>query len=65
MLATPRRLLGMAQAAQGRYADALENWDRWLRADGRQPDEEAQAAAVTQLRDAAAALGDALRGPNV
>jgi tetratricopeptide (TPR) repeat protein len=64
-LTTPRRLLGMAQAAQGRYADAIENWDRWLRADGRQPDEEAQAAAVTQLRDAAAALGDALRGRDV
>jgi tetratricopeptide (TPR) repeat protein len=63
--APPRRMLGMAQAAQGRYADAIESWDRWLRTDGRQPEEEAHAGAVAQLRDAAAALGDALRGRDV
>ena len=63
--AAPRRMLGMAQAAQGRYADAIESWDRWLRTDGRDPEEEAHAAAVAQLRDAAAALGDALRGRDV
>jgi tetratricopeptide (TPR) repeat protein len=62
---TPRRLLGMAQAGQGRFADAIETWDRWLRADGRQPEEEAHAATVTRLRAAAAALADALRGRHV
>lgn len=62
--AAPRRLLGMAQAGQGRFADAIETWDRWLRADGRAADEAAQAEAVTRLRDAAAVLAAALRGPH-
>lgn len=61
----PRRLLGMAQAGQGRFADAIETWDRWLRGDGRRPDEDAHAPTVTRLRDAAAALADALRGQHV
>ncbi len=61
----PRRLLAMAQAGQGRFADAIESWDRWTRADGRQPDEDAHAPAVARLREAAAALADALRGRHV
>ena len=55
----------MAQAGQGRFADAIETWDRWLRADGRRPEEEAHAPTVTRLREAAASLADALRGQHV
>ena len=63
--AVPRRLLGLAQAAQGRFADAIESWDRWLRADGRPADEEAHAARIAELRASAAVLADALRGHHV
>jgi tetratricopeptide (TPR) repeat protein len=61
----PRRLLGMAQAGQGRFAEAIESWDRWLRADGRQADEQAHAEGVEALRAAAAVLADAMRGRHV
>jgi len=55
----------MAQAGQGRFADAIESWDRWTRADGRQPDEDTHAPAVARLREAAATLADALRARHV
>jgi cytochrome c-type biogenesis protein CcmH/NrfG len=58
----PRRLLGLAQAAQGRFADAVETWDRWTRLQPKDEAEEAQAAEVNRLRLAAAALIEALRG---
>ncbi|HEU5169485.1 MAG TPA: DUF4388 domain-containing protein [Gemmatimonadales bacterium] len=57
-----RRLLGLAQAAQGRFADAVENWDRWTRQQPKDESEETRAAEVTRLRQAAAALAEALRG---
>jgi hypothetical protein len=58
----PRRLLALAQAAQGRFADAVESWDRWIRLQPKDDAEEARAAEVTRLRQAAAALMEALRG---
>ncbi len=60
--AAPRRLLGLAQAAQGRFADAVETWDRWTRLQPKDDAEEGRAAEVNRLRQAAAALIDALRG---
>ncbi len=58
----PRRLLGLAQAAQGRFADAVETWDRWTRLQPKDEAEEGRAAEVNRLRLAAAALIEALRG---
>ena len=58
----PRRLLGLAQAAQGRFADAVETWDRWTRLQPKDAAEEGRAAEVNRLRQAAAALIEALRG---
>lgn len=60
--AAPRRLLALAQAAQGRFGDAVETWDRWMRLQPKSSEEEGRAAEVTRLRQAAAALLDALRG---
>jgi Tfp pilus assembly protein PilF len=59
---TPRRLLALAQAAQGRFADAVGTWDRWTRLQPKSDEEEGRAAEVNRLRQAAAALMDALRG---
>ena len=58
----PRRLLGVAQAAQGRFADAVETWDRWTRLQPKDDAEEGRAAEVNRLRHAAAAIMEALRG---
>jgi hypothetical protein len=58
----PRRLLALAQAAQGRFGDAVETWDRWIRLQPKSSEEEGRAAEVARLRQAAAALMDALRG---
>jgi len=58
----PRRLLGLAQAAQGRFADAVETWDRWTRLQPKDQAEEGRAGEVNRLRQAAAALMEALRG---
>jgi Flp pilus assembly protein TadD len=58
----PRRLLGLAQAAQGRFADAVETWDRWTRLQPKDDAEEGRAAEVNRLRQAAAALMEGLRG---
>jgi cytochrome c-type biogenesis protein CcmH/NrfG len=58
----PRRLLGLAQAAQGRFADAVETWDRWTRLQPKDDAEEGRAGEVTRLRQAAAAMMEALRG---
>jgi Flp pilus assembly protein TadD len=58
----PRRLLALAQAAQGRFGDAVETWDRWIRLQPKTSEEEGRAAEVTRLRQAAVALMDALRG---
>ncbi len=58
----PRRLLALAQAGQGRFADAVETWDRWIRLQPKDEAEEGRAGEVTRLRQAAAALVEALRG---
>ncbi|HET8623202.1 MAG TPA: DUF4388 domain-containing protein, partial [Gemmatimonadales bacterium] len=58
----PRRLLGLAQAAQGRFADAVETWDRWTRLQPKDDAEEGRAGEVNRLRQAAAAMMEALRG---
>jgi tetratricopeptide (TPR) repeat protein len=58
----PRRLLALAQAAQGRFGDAVESWDRWVRLQPKSSEEEGRAGEVNRLRQAAAALMDALRG---
>jgi cytochrome c-type biogenesis protein CcmH/NrfG len=60
-----RRLLGLAQAGMGRYADALESWDRWARATPRRPEEDARSTEVERLRAAVAIVLDALRGRHV
>jgi hypothetical protein len=59
--AAPRRLLALAQVAQGHFADAIESCDRWARAAGQSADERDHAVAVARLRDAAQALVEALR----
>lgn len=63
--AAPRRLLALAQIAQGRFSDAIESCDRWVRAESRSSDERGYAIEVTRLRDAAQALIEALRERNV
>lgn len=64
-LAPPRRLVALAQAAQGRFTDAVESWERWSRAGGEQADERDHAGEIARLRDAARVLADALRQPHV
>jgi len=58
-LGAPRRLLALAQVAQGRFADAIESCDRWSRA-GNQPGEREHANAVARLREAAETLAHVL-----
>ena len=47
-----RRLLGVCQAAIGRFAQALETWHAWSRLGPRTPGEEAEQAAVERMRRA-------------
>ncbi len=47
-----RRLLGVCQAALGRFAAALESWHAWSRLGPRTPGEEAEAAGVERMRRA-------------
>jgi hypothetical protein len=47
-----RRLLGVCQAAMGRFADALETWRSWSRLGPRSPGEEAEGPAVERMRRA-------------
>ena len=63
--AAPRRLLALAQVAQGRFADAIESCDRWTRAGAQSGGERSHAVAVARVRDAAQALSDALRERHV
>jgi hypothetical protein len=58
-LGAPRRLLALAQVAQGRFADAIESCDRWSRANG-QAGEREHANAVARLREAAETLAHVL-----
>jgi tetratricopeptide (TPR) repeat protein len=47
-----RRLLGVCQAAMGRFRQALETWHSWSRLGPRSPGEEAEAPAVERMRHA-------------
>jgi len=47
-----RRLLGMCQAALGRFEQALESWRAWSRFGPRAPGEEAEAGSVERMRQA-------------
>ena len=61
LLGRARRVLGLAQAAQGRFHEAVESWERWGRLTSRTPEEEALVPRIRRLRDAARALADAVR----
>jgi hypothetical protein len=60
--ALANRLFGLALAATGRFREAAQVWDQWRRLPEKPPEEEAQAPAVEQVRQAAIALDLALRG---
>jgi hypothetical protein len=45
-----RRLLGVCQAAMGRFPEALETWRSWSLLEPRSPGEEAEALAVERMR---------------
>jgi hypothetical protein len=62
MLASARRLLGATLAAQGRFDEARHVWDRWRRLPSLPPEEQALEPAIERLQQAAARLGDAVRG---
>jgi hypothetical protein len=47
-----RRLLGMCQAAVGRFDQALDSWAAWTRFGPRAPGEEAEEGAVERMRQA-------------
>jgi hypothetical protein len=47
-----RRLLGMCQAAMGRFDQALESWAAWSRFGPRAPGEEAEERSVERMRQA-------------
>jgi Domain of unknown function (DUF4388)/Tetratricopeptide repeat len=51
-----RRLLGVCQAATGRFAQALETWRIWGRLGPRTPGEEAEAPAVERMRRSVEAM---------
>ena len=51
-----RRLLGVCQAALGRFADAQESWAAWARLGPRSPGEEVEQGSVERLRQAVATL---------
>jgi Domain of unknown function (DUF4388) len=55
-----RRLLGLCQAALGRFRGAAETWKSWSRLGTRTPAEEALAPEVDRLRQAAEILAEEL-----
>lgn len=61
LLGRARRVLGLAQAALGRFHEAVESWERWGRLTSRTPEEETLVPRIRHLRDAARGLADALR----
>lgn len=60
--ASARRLLGTAQAASGRFDEAIASWQRWRQLVERSPEEMALQPAVDRLQAAARLLSDAVRG---
>lgn len=57
------RLWGICLAAQGKFREAVEACDRWNAIGGMPPEEAAHSATVRAVREAAATLEQALRGP--
>ena len=57
-----RRLLGMCQAALGRFEQALESWRAWSRFGPRAPGEEAEAGTVERMRQAVETIVRELEG---
>jgi tetratricopeptide (TPR) repeat protein len=55
-----RRLMGLCQAALGRFRGAAETWKSWSRLGTRTPAEEALAPEVERLRQAAEILAEEL-----
>ena len=47
-----RRLLGVCQAAMGRFTEALETWRSWSRLGPQSPGEETEGPAVERMRRA-------------
>jgi predicted Zn-dependent protease len=60
---TAWRLWGLCLAAQGRFREAVEACDRWNATGGMPPEEAAHSATVRAVRQAAATMEQALRGP--
>jgi hypothetical protein len=61
---TAWRLWGLCLAAQGRFREAVEACDRWNATTGMPPEEAAHSATVRAVRESAATLEQALRGPS-
>jgi hypothetical protein len=51
-----RRLLGVCQAGLGRFAEAMNSWDRWDRLRPHTPGEEMEQTAVERMRRAVETL---------
>jgi hypothetical protein len=60
LLPEARRLLGLCQAALGRFRGAAETWKSWSRLGTRTPAEEALTPEVERLRQAAEVLAEEL-----
>ena len=60
LLPEARRLLGVCQAALGRFREAADTWKSWSRLGTRTPAEEALAPEVERLRQAAEILAEEL-----
>ncbi|HET9294768.1 MAG TPA: DUF4388 domain-containing protein [Gemmatimonadales bacterium] len=56
------RLLGLARAGQGQFAEAVDAWDRWLALDPLPVGERGRTELLERLRGAARTLNDALGG---
>lgn len=60
--ASARRLLGTAQAASGRFDEAIASWQRWRQLAERSPEEMLLQEGVDRLQAAARLLSDAVKG---
>lgn len=60
--ASARRLLGTAQAASGRFDEAIASWQRWRQLADRSPEETKLQDGVDRLQAAARLLSDAIKG---
>ncbi len=60
--ASARRLLGTAQAASGRFDEAIASWQRWRQLPERSPEEVQLQDGVDRLQAAARLLSDAIKG---